>query len=205
MVGGVGIQKQRRSKKKQNQDLPQDGDYFSQDALTCGKDLNRGCGPCAVANAFKMTNAARQPTPLEICAMFRKKGIFRPHLMGCFPEDIANFVHTYLGKEAMVVPRRLLRQVTLTPGALLILSSVGLKNAQNLCQFHKAEENDLHFVTVESVQEDAIVVINPDTRPTYACARCEREDCTCFEDGTFGRMRIDILTLAKICDKAVVW
>jgi len=47
--------------------------------------------------------------------------------------------------------------------------------------------------------------INPDTRPTETCGRCDEEDCTCFEDGTWGRMRVDIPTLTKICHSAVMW
>lgn len=185
--------------------LPQDGDYYSQDASTCGEDLPRACGPCAIANALKLTNAARQPTPLQLCAMFREKGIFRAGRMGCVAQEVANFVQAYLRKQAMVVPASLFHRVALAPGAVLSLSSVALKNAQDLCQFHLSEENDFHFVTVESVEGDTVVVINPDTRPTETCARCDEEDCTCFEDGTWGRMRVDIPTLTRICHSAVMW
>lgn len=177
--------------------------YWSQNEETCSIDAEHGCGPCSLANALIIKKSA-VASPLDICFLARKEGIFRDSSTGITPRAFARLVHVLLEATPLVEIKSGGGQ-ELRPGCVLFVSSVGLKNAQGLCEFEGSVEHDGHIVVVENVTTSHVVVINPDTKPTSKCARSTETECRCFEDGKCGRMRISKDAIDAVCFASVSW
>lgn len=92
------------------------------------------------------TEAHKRRASAHAAATLRR--IFRAGRMGCIAQEVANFVQAYLRKQARVVPASLLHKVALAPGAVLSLSSVALKNAQDC-----ASESSGHTGATDAVPD----------------------------------------------------
>ena len=177
--------------------------YWSQNKFTCIGDVEHGCGPCSLSNALIAIGAPRLFSPLELCAIAWQESIYNDMVTGITPRQLVRLIRAALSKKAVVISACASNR--LKTGALMWVTSVGLKNLQGLCEFEEANEPDTHIVLVENVTETEIIVINPDTRPTTKCTRSTNSECLCFNDGKWGRMRIARKDLPRVCRDIVLF
>ena len=134
--------------------------YYSQDVETCGEDrLDYACAAVSLANSLLIANTSARASPREIMNLdptaMRTKGTS--------PEELVSLARRVLDGDAQwaVRLRHPCTTTELTPGSLLYVDCIALKNAQGRCQYESADVNS-HVVVVERISDDALVVINPD-------------------------------------------
>ena len=148
--------------------------YYSQNKQFCGDEVERACGPVALANSLLLLNQdssqvpcsqASLPTPGQIIFAvsnppMKDKPLPGPRLE---PWDLTHLAQALLPWPGRAVNRMAHDPMVFCPGDLVYVDRVRLLNCQGKTQYEEAKTS-AQIVTVESTSPEGLTVINPGSR-----------------------------------------